>query len=259
MLTVRSIFRHGIRVGASVRYIYDPKCRRLIILLGPCFHDEYLPAFNRPNVHLVDLNGKGVEDLTADGIVAGGKEYPVDVIIWSTGYGSPVTNSLAGKAEMNVIGRTGSDMEKTFAQGDFLSLHGVISHGFPNLFSLGLSQSGVGGNQTQRLDAQSAHAAYTIVQAQNKVGADKVVIEPTEEACKQWGDRVAANAYLFSTMGGCTPSYFTNEGEIERHTPEQQLKGARSTLFGQGYAAYSQIIKNWQKDGNLAGLDVKSV
>lgn len=229
---------------------------RLTFSIGPCFHDEYLPAFNQDNVHLVDLDGKGVEDVTPNGIVAGGKEYPVDIIIWSTGYGSPVTESLAGKAEMKVVGSKDSDLEETFKQGDWLSLHGISSHGYPNLFSLGLSQAGVGVNQTQRLDAQAANVAYTIVEARNKVGGDKVVIEPTEEVCKGWGDQVAANAYLLANMGGCTPSYFTSEAEIERHTPEQQAKSARSTLFGQGYAMYSKILEDWQRTGRLEGLQV---
>ena len=37
---------------------YGKFCKR------PCFHDDYLPAFNRPNVHLVDTEGKGVERVT---------------------------------------------------------------------------------------------------------------------------------------------------------------------------------------------------
>lgn len=223
---------------------------------GPCLHDEYLPAFNRPNVHLIDLNGKGIEDVTHRGILAGGKEYPVDVIIWSTGYGSPVNSSLAGKAEMNVIGRTGVDMDEQWKRGDWSSMHGIIGHGFPNLFSLGLSQCGVGVNQTQRLDAQSAHVAYMVSGAKSKTGTDKVVIEPTEEACKNWGDQVAANAYLLANMGSCLPSYFNQEGDMNRLTPEQQVKSARGTIFGQGFAKYSKIMEEWQEAGDLAGLEI---
>lgn len=226
---------------------------------GPCFHDEYLPAFNQDNVRLVDLDGKGIEDVTSAGIVAGGKEYPVDIIIWSTGYGSPVSQSLAGKAEMQVVGRTGSDMEETFKQGDWLSLYGISAHGFPNLFSLGLSQAGVGVNQTQRLDAQATNVAYTIAKAKSKTHADRVVIEPTEETCRQWGDRVAANAYLLANMAGCLPSYFTMEGEVDRQTPEQQAKSARGTIFGQGYAMYSKIMEDWQNAGKLEGFEITAV
>lgn len=199
-----------------------------------------------------------MQDVTPNAIVANGKEYPVDIIIWSTGYGSPVTDSLAGKAEMKVVGKDGKDMEGVFKQGEWSSLHGIIAHNYPNMFSLGLSQAGVGVNQSQRLDAMSAHVAYTIAEARKRVGKDKVIVEPTEEASKQWGDLVASNAYLLANMGGCTPSYFTSEAEIERHTPEQQAKSARSTLFGQGYAKYSEIIADWQKSGNLDGLVVSA-
>ena len=37
---------------------YRQFCKR------PCFHDEYLQTFNRPNVTLVDTAGKGVERIT---------------------------------------------------------------------------------------------------------------------------------------------------------------------------------------------------
>ena len=40
---------------------YGKHCKRL------CFHDEYLPAFNQPNVHLVDTDGRGVREMSAAG------------------------------------------------------------------------------------------------------------------------------------------------------------------------------------------------
>lgn len=55
---------------------YSGWCKR------PCFHDEYLQAFNRLNVELVDTDGKGLDGITRNGIQAGDKEYEVDVIIW---------------------------------------------------------------------------------------------------------------------------------------------------------------------------------
>ena len=54
----------------------------------PCFHDEYLPAFNKPNVNLVHTDGRGVERFTPRGIVADGVEYVGNItlvmylIIW---------------------------------------------------------------------------------------------------------------------------------------------------------------------------------
>src|SRR5260370_701180 len=52
----------------------------------PCFHDDYLEAFNRPNVRLVDTQGRGVERLTKHGIAVGGRQYRADCIIFATGF-----------------------------------------------------------------------------------------------------------------------------------------------------------------------------
>ena len=62
---------------------YPAWCKR------PTFSDLYLQAFNQPNVHLVDTDGKGVDSVTTKGVVANGKEYPVDILILSTGYRPP--------------------------------------------------------------------------------------------------------------------------------------------------------------------------
>ena len=222
---------------------------------GPCFHDEFLPAFNQPNVHLIDTEGRGITDLTAKGVVANDKEYPVDIIIWGTGYGSPF-GSMASKAAMDVIGRDGLNFDKRFNEGDLMTLHGLIPHNFPNLFSLGLAQAGVGVNQTQRMDEQSAHIAYTITEAERKSGGKKVVIEPTEEMCERWGDEVASKAFLLANMGGCTPSYFNQEAAMEKQTAEQQAKGARSAIYGQGYLSYAKILHDWRAKGDLEGLEI---
>jgi cation diffusion facilitator CzcD-associated flavoprotein CzcO len=52
----------------------------------PCFHDDYLETFNRPNVTLVDTLGEGIQGMTRKGVLARGKEYEVDVVILATGF-----------------------------------------------------------------------------------------------------------------------------------------------------------------------------
>ena len=59
---------------------YRQLCKR------PCFHDEYLQAFNEPGTHLVDTDGKGVERITETGVVVAGVEYEVDCIIYASGF-----------------------------------------------------------------------------------------------------------------------------------------------------------------------------
>ena len=49
----------------ALKPYYRQFCKR------PCFHDEYLDTFNRPNVTLVDTDGRGVERITERGVVVG--------------------------------------------------------------------------------------------------------------------------------------------------------------------------------------------
>ena len=66
--------------AAALKPWYRQFCKR------PCFHDEYLQTYNRPNVHLVDTHGKGVERLTKNGVAANGREYELDCLIFATGF-----------------------------------------------------------------------------------------------------------------------------------------------------------------------------
>ena len=72
---------------------YRQLCKR------PCFHDEYLQAFNNPNTHLVDTDGKGVAQITATGVVAADRESRLDCIIYASGFevGTPYTRRPASR------------------------------------------------------------------------------------------------------------------------------------------------------------------
>ena len=211
-------------------------------------------------MHLVDTKGHGLEEFTTNGIKVRGREYPVDLVVWGTGYGNPLTESLAGKAEMTIKGKNGADMEALSKTMDLQTLHGCMSHSFPNLFLLGLAQAGVGVNQVQRVEAQATHNANIVAQAEGKAGnGNKPIIEPTEEACKAWGDELASCAHLTSGILSCLPGYFTLEGDAARIPQEALGKMARSGLYGQGYLAYARILDEWRAKGDLEGLHVDAV
>ena len=68
------------QTAEKLKPYWGKHCKRV------CFHDDYLPAFNLPNVHLVDTNGRGVDELTAHSTVVSGVEYPVDLLIYASGF-----------------------------------------------------------------------------------------------------------------------------------------------------------------------------
>ena len=78
---------------------YRQLCKR------PCFHDEYLQAFNEPGTQLVDTDGKGVERITETGVVVAGVEYEVDCIIYASGFEVGTTHTR--RMGFDPVGRDG--------------------------------------------------------------------------------------------------------------------------------------------------------
>src|SRR3546814_14821353 len=78
---------------------YRQLCKR------PCFHDEYLQAYNEPTLHLVDTDGQGVERITTTGVVVAGVEYPVDCTVFASGLA--VVPPFTEHAGHDPVGRSG--------------------------------------------------------------------------------------------------------------------------------------------------------
>ena len=139
--------------AAALKPYYRQFCKR------PCFHDEYLQTFNRPNVTLVDTDGKGVERITPHAVVAAGREYPLDCLIYATGF--EVGTEYARRAGYEIHGRDGLTLTEKWRDGA-ATLHGFYSRGFPNCFIVSLVQSGFSVNFPHMLDEQAKHLAYVL-------------------------------------------------------------------------------------------------
>lgn len=233
---------------------YPSWCKR------PGVHDDYLQSFNLSSVHLVDTDGKGVDRITETGVVAGGgEEIPLDVLVFSTGYGLVVGGGRDAIFSFDTVGRAGRSLEDKFLQGGTSTLHGVMSHDFPNLFWLGPWQSGVSANYTTTLDNLTKHIAFIVSQAIKKKG-ENCLIETTVEAEEAWTGRVLQSALAFAGMAGCTPNYMNREGDMDRISkPADQLKAAKGALWGLGIGDYVRTIEDWEANGRLEGLEVTSI
>ena len=122
----------------------------------PCFDDEYLPAYNRPNVHLVDTHGKGITEINAEGPVFEGSTYPLDVLIYATGFEVQKTGIYN-----EIRGGNGVEINEKYATV-YARLLGVHTHGYPNLFIMGGYQASFQFNLTFMLQTQGDHIAECI-------------------------------------------------------------------------------------------------
>ncbi len=112
---------------------YRQLCKR------PCFHDEYLQSYNVPTNHLVDTDGKGVERIDETGVWVGGVHYELDCLIFASGF--EVGTEYSRRSGYETVGRDGETLSDHWADG-MQTMHGMHVHGFPNLFFMGLTQTG---------------------------------------------------------------------------------------------------------------------
>ena len=217
---------------------YNQFCKR------PCFHDEYLDTFNRPNVHLIDTDGKGVDRITEKGVVVNGVEYELDCLIYGTGF--EVGTSYARRAGYEITGRGGVTLSQKWAEG-VSTLHGMHSVGFPNCYIFANSQSGFTANYPHMLNEQSKHAAYIISEAQAR---QATVVEATQAAEDAWVQEVIDSAIQRQKFAEeCTPGYYNNEGQ-------PSALAARNGPYGKGSMAFIALIEDWRKTGELPGLSL---
>jgi len=218
---------------------YRQFCKR------PCFHDGYLEAFNRPNVMLVDTDGRGVERTTRDAVVVDGTEYPVDCLVFATGFevGTPLTR----RSGYDVAGRDGLRLSDAWREG-VRTLHGLQSRGFPNLFFIGFIQTALTVNLVHALDEQARHLAYILGETRAR---GRSVVEPTPEAEEGWVGEIERTQVIAERFySECTPGYYNNEGKVTRTT------GFSAGQYGAGPVRFFQILERWRADGALGGLEL---
>ncbi|MGL4542195.1 MAG: flavin-containing monooxygenase [Polymorphobacter sp.] len=220
---------------------YRQLCKR------PCFHDSYLQAFNEPNTHLIDTDGKGVERIDETGFWVGGKHYDVDCIIYASGF--EVGTSHERRAGFDIAGVGGKRLSEAWA-GGMRTLHGLHVNGFPNAFVVQVAQAA---NYIVNVPHNWSDAGETIaaiVRHAIDTGAKKVDAEAAAQ--QKWVE------FLMTGQGGmagiapdCTPGYYNNEGKGYQE----------SALFGQGHpagaVAFFSYIDNWRKSGKFEGLAFK--
>ena len=227
---------------------YRQLCKR------PCFHDEYLQAFNLPSTTLVDTDGKGVERITEHAVIAAGQAYEVDCIIYASGFqvgysvgASTLGSAVAQQLGFDISGRDGLTLSQHWADG-MRSKHGMHIHGFPNLFLVQPTQAA---NLISNVPHNLTEAGKTIATVVKRVlDRGRRTVEVTQQAEAAWLEILLSGPGRMLGSLECTPGYYNNEG--------QDLGPAAAVNVGYpfGATAFFQYLDRWRNADELEGLEM---
>jgi cyclohexanone monooxygenase len=213
----------------------------------PCFHDDYLPTFNRPSVELIDTNGQGVDRITEKGVVVDGKEYEVDCIIFGTGF--EVGTDYTRRAGYDIVGKQGQKLSDKWQDG-MKTFHGMQSNGFPNCFLMSAQQGGFSANYPHLLNEVAVHLAHIV---SHMKANDLTKVEASESAEAAWVEGIISGEGPAMQIGGegCTPGYYNNEGK-----PNPKLR--YGAFYSGGSIAFWDLLEKWREAGDFDGLEFSS-
>ena len=225
------------QAAEALKPYYRFLCKR------PLSSDDFYPSFNRPNVELVDVSDtKGLERIGAHSFVASGKEHEVDCIVFASGF--EVTSDLRRRWGMDVQGRDGKSIYDHWPEG-YETLHGTMTHQFPNQFYIGYIQGGLNASVTEQFGQQGHHIAYIISESLKR---GVTTVEPSKQAQDDYVRSFhAMEMDLSEFQRTCPPGYFNNEGEVK---PKWGLFRG----YGPGWDAFQKLLKEWRDKGDMEGL-----
>jgi cyclohexanone monooxygenase len=189
------------KTAAALKPYYPYGCKR------PTFHDEFLPAFNLPHVTLVDTAPLGVSKINRLGVVHDGVEYPLDVLIYATGFQWMATstfNMITGRGGQTLRQKWGEEGVKTF-----LGLH---SHGFPNLFIMSGPQGG--GGQFNFTRGIEAHTDYVVWMLQTMRASGAGIIDIKKQPENAYAEHCREVDITTRPLRDCL-SYYNGDGSAE--------------------------------------------
>jgi cation diffusion facilitator CzcD-associated flavoprotein CzcO len=183
------------KIAATVK---DPKKRAILLDIDhpygakrPPIDTGYFECFNRDNVSLVDVKAAPIERITPEGIRTADADYPLDIIIFATGFDA-MTGPLL---RIDIRGRDGLTLEQAWEAGPKTYL-GLQVEGFPNMFTM----TGPGSPSVLCVMpvAIEQHAEWIAACIDYMRKHDIATIEPKPDAVDAWVAHVneAANATL---------------------------------------------------------------
>ena len=225
----------------------------------PCFHDDYLDSFNRNSVKLIDTNGVGVQKITKQGVVANGIEYPVDVIVYATGFETSWTIPMfvdpalvQRKTEaqgFEIIGKNNITLSDYWGkEGPKTNLSVQTKH-FPNAFWLNGPQGVITNCATTTLDEVSRYIASIV---SKMIREQKNTCEIKEDIQNAYCQTVYESSLIARKFyASCTPGYYSNEGSVDVTTKSFAATYPGGSPGQGGVPKFFQKLTELQESGDL--------
>ena len=189
------------KTAAALKPYYAYGCKR------PTFHDEYLPSFNLPHVHLVDTAPVGVSRINERGVVHDGVEYPLDVLIYATGF-----QWMATATFNMIVGRNGRSLREKWQTEGVRTFLGLHTNGFPNLFIMSGPQSG--GAQFNFTRGLEGHTDYVVWLLKTLREKNDAIIDIRREPEEAYAEHCREADIRTRPLRDCL-SYYNGDGNAE--------------------------------------------
>ncbi len=186
----------------------------------------YYEVYNRSNVRLVDIEEAPIERITRAGVVAGGEEHPLDILVYATGFDA-VTG---GFERIDIRGRDGLALRDKWAEGP-QTLLGLQVAGFPNMFTLVGPHNAASFCNIPRCSEQNVDWVTDCIGWLTARGLAR--IEATEEAEREWTEHVheSASRMLYTKVDSWFMGVNPNRADKSRRI---------FLLYGAGQPAYRE-------------------
>jgi cyclohexanone monooxygenase len=189
-----------------------------------CADTHYFETFNRDNVTLIDIREDPIQEIVTSGVVAAGKTYEVDSIVFATGFDA-MTGALL---KVDIRGRGGESLRVKWEAGPRTYL-GLATAGFPNLFIItGPGSPSVLSNMIVSIEQ---HVDWLTDCIGHMRARQLHVIEPVREAEDAWVEHVnktanrtlypsAASWYMGANIPGKPRVFMPYIGGVGRYRQE---------------------------------------
>ncbi|MCL4146123.1 UNVERIFIED_CONTAM: hypothetical protein GTU68_044124, partial [Idotea baltica] len=137
---------------------------------------NYFEAYNRDNVHLVDVTATPIERVTTNGLQTTEGEFDLDLIIFATGF-----DAITGGYDLiDIRGVDGQTLADKWRESPSTYL-GALCNGFPNMFMVAGPQSVSGSTNFPRAIETGVDWQTALIEHVRAEGKTRVEAEPEAE------------------------------------------------------------------------------